>query len=105
MLTGRPVQPLDRNSPWLCHEIADRKARGQAVTAGTRGQGNDRERLFGGRLAASHAYFVKDVDVAGGRICLGNPWGDEADRKMWDCWLTLQEVQDHLESMDAVDTR
>lgn len=102
MLTGHQAQRLDRGSPWLCQEIADRKARGQAITAGTRGNGNDREKLFGGRLAASHAYFVKDVDPAGGRICLGNPWGDGAKRTMWECWLTLPEVQRYIDSMDAV---
>ncbi|MDH6574847.1 C2 family cysteine protease [Kitasatospora sp. MAP5-34] len=104
MLTGRPAQKLDLKSPWLCHEIADRKARGHALTAGTLGEGDDRKRLFGGRLAASHAYFVKDVDVAGGRICLGNPWGDEADRRMWECWLTLREASTYLYNIDAAAT-
>ncbi|MGD3107967.1 C2 family cysteine protease [Streptomyces sp. YGL11-2] len=104
LLTGRETQPLDYNSPWLCHEVADRRSRGQAVTAGTQGNGNDREMLAGGRLAASHAYFIKDVDVAGGRVCLGNPWGDGATRTMWECWLTLDEVRAYIETFDAVDT-
>ncbi|WEB40105.1 MULTISPECIES: C2 family cysteine protease [Streptomyces] len=104
LLTGREPQPLDYHSPWLCHEIADRRARGQAVAVGTWGRGNDREKLAGGRLATSHAYFVKDVDVAGGRICLGNPWGDGATRKMWECWLTLDEVRTYLNKCWAVET-
>ncbi|GAA2137100.1 hypothetical protein GCM10009760_17150 [Kitasatospora kazusensis] len=103
MLTGRPVQQLDLNSPWLPHEIADRRARGQALAASTLGE-TDRDRLFGGRLAANHAYFIKDVDLTAGRICLGNPWGDSADRKMWECWLTLPEVRQHVVRLDAVDT-
>ncbi|GAA1074698.1 C2 family cysteine protease [Kitasatospora arboriphila] len=106
LLTGRPSREgeIDLANPWLCHELADRRARGQALTASTHGRGDDRERLHGGRLAASHAYFIKDVDVAGGRICLGNPWGDGADRRMWECWLTLQEVPSCLRRMNAVDT-
>ncbi|MFD9124757.1 C2 family cysteine protease [Kitasatospora sp. NPDC059571] len=107
LLTGRSAHEhgLDLRSPWLVHEIADRRARGHAVTAGTHGRGDDRERLAGGRLAASHAYFIKDVDVAGGRICLGNPWGDGADRRMWECWLTLAEAQTYLGAVDSVPLR
>ncbi|EOT00430.1 C2 family cysteine protease [Streptomyces noursei] len=103
LLTGRAAQPLDLTSPWLAQEIADRKARGQALVATTPGT-SDRDTIADGRLAANHAYFIKDVDPAGGRICLGNPWGDGATRQMWECWLTRQEVGPHLVRIDAVDT-
>ncbi len=42
--------------------------------------------------------------MAGGRICLGNPWGDEADRRMWECWLTLPEAARYLQHIAAVET-
>ncbi|WP_275466882.1 C2 family cysteine protease [Streptomyces noursei] len=103
LLTGRAAQPLDLTSPWLAQEIADRKARGQALVATTPGT-SDRDTIAEGRLAANHAYFIKDVDPAGGRICLGNPWGDGATRQMWECWLTRQEVGPNLVRIDAVDT-
>ncbi|WP_274911446.1 C2 family cysteine protease [Streptomyces sp. WZ-12] len=102
-LTGRQVQELDLASPWLAREIADRKARGQALVAATYGT-SDRDQIAGGRLAANHAYFIKDADPTGGRICLGNPWGDGATRQMWECWLTLPEVGSHVALINAVDT-
>ncbi|GAA2257996.1 MULTISPECIES: C2 family cysteine protease [Kitasatospora] len=103
-LTAQPVQEIDISSPWLIHEMADRKSRGQAVTVGTKGHGSDRETLMGGRLATSHAYFVKDVDVPGGRICLGNPWGDGASRQMWEAWLSYQDIQYYLAHAEAAFT-
>ncbi|MFK0292533.1 C2 family cysteine protease [Streptomyces sp. NPDC090442] len=102
-LTGRQVQRLDLASPWLAREMADRKARGQALVAATYGT-SDRDEIAGGRLAANHAYFIKDVDPTRGRICLGNPWGDGATRQMWECWLTLPEVGSYVALIDAVDT-
>ncbi|MER6053161.1 C2 family cysteine protease, partial [Streptomyces sp. NPDC001793] len=100
LLTGREGQKLDLNSPWLIQEIANRKSHGQALVATTAvaagADPGDATAIAGGRLVQNHAYFVKDADPAGGRICLGNPWGDQATRKQWECWLTLQEVGSYL---------
>ncbi|KIZ15250.1 C2 family cysteine protease [Streptomyces natalensis] len=108
LITGRTGQKLDVTSPWVVQEIADRKSRGQALVATTVPAANagpdDAVEIAGGRLIGNHAYFVKDVDPAGGRISLGNPWGDQATRTHWECWLTLQEVGSYLVQIDAVDT-
>ncbi|MFE7314805.1 C2 family cysteine protease [Streptomyces sp. NPDC057555] len=108
LLTGREAQWLDLSTAWLVQEVADRRSRGQALVATTAPAANaapgEAAKIAGGRLVQNHAYFIKDVDVAGGRICLGNPWGDGATRKLWECWLTLEEVGYYLVQIAAVDT-
>ncbi|MGD3109936.1 C2 family cysteine protease [Streptomyces sp. YGL11-2] len=108
LITGRVGQKVDIGSPWLIQDIDTRKSRGQALVATTAAAPNadpgDAAEIADGRLVQNHAYFVKDVDPAGGRLCLGNPWGDGSTRKLWECWLTLQEVGYYLVQIDAVDT-
>ena len=83
------------------HEIANRLQRGQAIGVGTVGE-SDTETILGGRLVANHEYFVKDIDLNTGRLCLGNPWGDVATKQLWECWLSHNEVRECLFEITAV---
>ena len=104
LLTGKPVERLDPRDPWVIHTLADRRARGGAAVVGTIGEGNDRDTLMNGRLATSHEYFVKDIDVPGRRICIGNPWGDDAEREMWQAWITADEIPRYLDEVSVAPT-
>jgi hypothetical protein len=102
LITGRPIESLDPQSPNLAMEIHDRLSRGCAVVSATVGDGSLNTVRLNGRLVGGHAYFVKDVDVQGRRICIGNPWGDNSTRSQWECWLTPAEAWEHLQEVSVV---
>ncbi|MFD1051719.1 hypothetical protein ACFQ1S_42275, partial [Kibdelosporangium lantanae] len=91
----------DPRSPGLLYEVDNRMRHGQAVAAGTTGE-SDSDSVLGGRLVSAHEYFVKEVDLATGRMCLGNPWGDGATKQKWECWLTHHEVVRYVDEVTAV---
>lgn len=100
-ITGRPNVSLDVSSPNLFSEIDYRLRNGWAIVVSTIGR-SDSDKMLNGRLICKHEYFVKGVDPQSGRICLGNPWGDESTKTEWECWLTYAEAAAHLDDGDAV---
>lgn len=102
LITGRPIESLDPQSPNLALELHDRLSRGCAVVAATVGDGLLGTPRLDGRLVGGHAYFVKDVDPQTRRICIGNPWGDNSTRTQWECWLTSAEAWEHLQEVSVV---
>ena len=87
-----------RHAPRNAGDLAGQQPR----RLGTVGE-SDSDTTLGGRLVCSHEYFVKQVDLSSGSMCLGNPWGDAATRKQWECWLTHYEVSQFIREVTVVD--